>query len=227
MKLYPLSLVREIMRASEHAIAMCADRPLLLVRIPEDDLKLAHWLEETTRGGRLRFEEEEPGSGGRITFGEEETSTRVSPAVDSMRMPPPAPRSTRKPRAFGTAVLENQLATGTHFGMTLAKREAMALDSRIRVGRSKSSDVVLYHKSVSATHAYIEPDRDGVMFRLMDHGSTNGTRLNGEKLTPMKVVLAEPGDMIKFGDVETMLCPLGMLRAVLVRLHDEPPKSRR
>ena len=50
----------------------------------------------------------------------------------------------------------------------------------------------------SARHARIEPRRDGVW--VEDIGSTNGTFLNGIKLTrPRKLT---PGDVVRIGETE-------------------------
>lgn len=65
----------------------------------------------------------------------------------------------------------------------------------IRIGRGESMDVVIDNVSVSRRHAEIREESGAWLLR--DLGSSNGTFLNGERLTadqPLK-----PGDEISFG----------------------------
>ena len=83
---------------------------------------------------------------------------------------------------------------------TLKEGQERALDSAaLSVGRSPENDVKLDGDDyASARHARIEPRRDGVW--VEDVGSTNGTYLNGIKLTrPRKL---KPGDVVKVGETE-------------------------
>lgn len=69
--------------------------------------------------------------------------------------------------------------------------------SRIRIGRAPSSDVVLPHRSVSTLHATIE--QRGGRYVLVDHGTTNGSRVNGQKLVPERPKPLRDGDRIDLG----------------------------
>jgi len=83
---------------------------------------------------------------------------------------------------------------------TLEPGEGRMLDSApITVGRGPQNDVALDGDDfASAKHARIEPRRDGVW--VEDVGSTNGTYLNGIKLTrPRKLT---PGDVVRVGETE-------------------------
>jgi len=83
---------------------------------------------------------------------------------------------------------------------TLDPGEGRMLDSApITVGRGPQNDVALDGDDfASAKHARIEPRRDGVW--VEDVGSTNGTFLNGIKLTrPRKLT---PGDVVRVGETE-------------------------
>ena len=83
---------------------------------------------------------------------------------------------------------------------TLEPGEGRMLDSApITVGRGAQNDVTLDGDDyASAKHARIEPRRDGVW--VEDVGSTNGTYLNGIKLTrPRKLT---PGDVVRVGETE-------------------------
>jgi pSer/pThr/pTyr-binding forkhead associated (FHA) protein len=66
-------------------------------------------------------------------------------------------------------------------------------------GRGTQNDVQLQRDEyASSTHARIEPRRDGVW--LEDIGSTNGTYLNGIRLTRPKRLTA--GDIVRIGETE-------------------------
>jgi pSer/pThr/pTyr-binding forkhead associated (FHA) protein len=83
---------------------------------------------------------------------------------------------------------------------TLDPGEERTLDSApLTVGRGPQNDVKLDGDDyASARHARIEPRRDGVW--VEDIGSTNGTFLNGIKLTrPRKLT---PGDVVRVGETE-------------------------
>jgi pSer/pThr/pTyr-binding forkhead associated (FHA) protein len=71
--------------------------------------------------------------------------------------------------------------------------------SPVTLGRAAENDLVLdTDEFASVNHARIEPRRDGVW--LEDLGSTNGTFLNGVKLTrPRKLT---PGDVIRVGETD-------------------------
>jgi hypothetical protein len=66
-------------------------------------------------------------------------------------------------------------------------------------GRGSQNDVQLQRDEyASSRHARIEPRRDGVW--LEDIGSTNGTYLNGIRLTRPKRLT--PGDIVRIGETE-------------------------
>jgi hypothetical protein len=66
---------------------------------------------------------------------------------------------------------------------------------RFTIGREPDCDMTLTDETVSRWHASLEWSAGGWL--LADLGSTNGTRLNGWRVTgPMPV---RPGDMVSFG----------------------------
>ena len=74
------------------------------------------------------------------------------------------------------------------------------LDSApVMLGRAAENDLVLDDDEfASVKHARIEPRRDGVW--LQDLESTNGTFVNGSKVTrPLKL---SPGDVIRVGETD-------------------------
>jgi len=73
------------------------------------------------------------------------------------------------------------------------------IDSRtLLVGRSADNDIPLDDDFASARHARLEPRRDGVW--VSDAGSTNGTYVNGAKLS--KPQRLKPGDVIRVGNTD-------------------------
>ena len=50
----------------------------------------------------------------------------------------------------------------------------------VSIGRSSSNDITIAHRSVSKKHGTIERHKGGLL--IVDHDSTNGTMLDGEKL---------------------------------------------
>jgi hypothetical protein len=82
----------------------------------------------------------------------------------------------------------------------LEEGDELTLDSSpLLLGRGSRNDVDLSRDEfASADHARIEPRRDGVW--LEDVGSTNGTYLNGIRLTRPKRLT--PGDIVRVGETE-------------------------
>lgn len=68
---------------------------------------------------------------------------------------------------------------------------------RILLGRGAGADVALPHRSVSVRHATIEQRKGSYV--IVDHGSTNGTRVNGAKLVPERPKPLRDGDRIDVG----------------------------
>ncbi len=68
---------------------------------------------------------------------------------------------------------------------------------RIIVGRAGSADVQLPHSAVSSSHATIQAQ--GMGYVLLDDGSTNGTRINGERVPPGRAKPLRTGDEIDIG----------------------------
>ena len=78
--------------------------------------------------------------------------------------------------------------------------DELILDSAaLLLGRGSRNDVNLARDEyASSNHARVEPRRDGVW--LEDVGSTNGTYLNGIRLTSAKKLA--PGDVLRIGETE-------------------------
>jgi hypothetical protein len=66
----------------------------------------------------------------------------------------------------------------------------------VTVGRAEDNDLVLADPEVSRRHARLEPDGEG--WRAVDLGSTNGTWVNGARVSEATIAA---GDDVAFGDV--------------------------
>jgi predicted component of type VI protein secretion system len=87
----------------------------------------------------------------------------------------------------------------------LRKGDERVLDSSpLTLGRSEQNSVALERDEyASARHARIEPRRDGVW--IEDVGSTNGTFVNGDRVSAPRRL--EPGDLIRIGETDLRFEP--------------------
>jgi len=87
----------------------------------------------------------------------------------------------------------------------------------IKIGRSSSNNIVLKDSSVSRLHASIIVDNHDIY--VVDHGSTNGTFINGMKVKGRRAL--KEGDILKVGNC---LVPWkNMIRSV----HEEKTTNER
>ena len=78
-------------------------------------------------------------------------------------------------------------------------KESIDLDKAFyRVGRSRHCDILIEDKYTSRYHASLKNEGDCVVVR--DNDSSNGTYLNGMKISGMAVL--EPSDKLVFGKCE-------------------------
>src|SRR5882762_2060638 len=91
--------------------------------------------------------------------------------------------------------------------------EKVLLDKdKVTFGRGKSCDCVIAHPTVSREHFYVEHN-NGKHF-LVDQGSENGTRANGERISWIEL---KDGDAIKAGPF-TLVFEMGEARTETVEL---------
>lgn len=72
---------------------------------------------------------------------------------------------------------------------------------RLSVGRVSDNELSLNHPSVSKIHAALTMNRQGTLL-VADTGSTNGTYMNGRRISYGEARQIEDGDVVGFGDVE-------------------------
>jgi hypothetical protein len=75
-------------------------------------------------------------------------------------------------------------------------RRRFAIQRELTIGRSPSNSIVLSHRFVSSHHATVRLQGNEVL--LVDEGSTNGTFLNGSRITAASRL--KPGDAFVVGD---------------------------
>ncbi|MFW5875540.1 MAG: FHA domain-containing protein [Myxococcota bacterium] len=72
--------------------------------------------------------------------------------------------------------------------------------ARVVIGRGHGADVRLPHPSVSHGHAIVR--QQGMGYVLLDEGSTNGTRVNEQRVVPNRPKVLRDGDRIRIGTFE-------------------------
>lgn len=87
-------------------------------------------------------------------------------------------------------------APGAEFALT---------SERVRIGRAEDLDIWVNHRSISREHAEIQKEPDGGL-RLIDLGSANGVRVNGEDVQNS---LLGSGDVLELGQVRFRFVPAG------------------
>jgi len=75
---------------------------------------------------------------------------------------------------------------------------------RLSVGRASDNELMLNHTSVSKIHAALLMSSEGTLL-VADTGSTNGTYINGRRISYGESRLIEEGDVVGFGDIEVRL----------------------
>jgi hypothetical protein len=96
----------------------------------------------------------------------------------------------REGKTKGLKVAEREGIRGAlpREALPLVKTVRNVYERKITVGRAKNNDIVIRSPKISKVHAVIERQKEGGYF-LSDLGSTNGTRVNGERLTKKQTVL--------------------------------------
>jgi pSer/pThr/pTyr-binding forkhead associated (FHA) protein len=86
--------------------------------------------------------------------------------------------------------------------------------STCTIGREPSNILVLDDGLSSRYHAQITPFQDAqgqLQYQLTDVGSSNGTFINGQRLTPHQSYTLTPGNIIRIGNQEWMFKSVGTI----------------
>ena len=78
----------------------------------------------------------------------------------------------------------------------------MPIINSVTIGRDPTCTLSLADSELSSQHAEVRVDGTGAF--AIDKGSTNGTTVNGDKLTPGVPHPLRDGDMIKLGSTELL-----------------------
>jgi hypothetical protein len=174
------------------------DSQLLLVRIPDGDTELELGLgADAPNTGSIR-----PGP---------------FPFRTGLQSPPRAWRAEgEKARREDPATLLQLVEKHVYFAVPVRKRadsDALFM-GRISIGRARNKDIVLRHSTISKFHAWFEAD-ESANLHVFDAGSTNLTHVNGQPIEARARTAVEPGDALRFGAVETVVCSPGTFWACL------------
>jgi pSer/pThr/pTyr-binding forkhead associated (FHA) protein len=129
----------------------------------------------------------------------------VGPYVDRLtRMRVPLDRFTRRSPAPAAAHANGRGPGGPLSLQSTGDGSVHPLDKgrTVVVGRAAESGIVIDDDTVSASHARLELDAAGERLSLTDLGSSNGTFLNGNRISSAR---AKAGDVLRFGTVEFRL----------------------
>ena len=95
--------------------------------------------------------------------------------------------------------------SGRKFGFDVAMDELVRRQQSVLIGRDAAEcNVVLLNTSVSRRHARLSVDGNNIL-QIEDVGSTNGTSINGEPITPGLIRPLEPGSTLKLGEIELVV----------------------
>lgn len=95
----------------------------------------------------------------------------------------------------------------------IVKVEGRPFPERIGVGRTRGTDISLSENDVSKYHAYFSLDGD--RWCITDANSSNGTFVNGMRLTAMTSVRLDDGALVAFGaQIYMFRVPTGFCDAV-------------
>ena len=80
-----------------------------------------------------------------------------------------------------------------------AKGTVRSIGEKLRVGKAADNDLVLADDTVSRHHCELTRTSDGIRVRDLD--STNGTKVQGARVTE---AIVQPGTVLKVGEVEVV-----------------------
>ena len=128
-------------------------------------------------------------------FDEENAEVEMNVTMPAMKIPP----ELTKPAAPGR-ITPQLIARYSLNGKDIEKRLDLPPDGRLTVGRTGTSGLVIDDISVSKVHASLALNDSGLS--VADTGSTNGTFINGQRISYGKAVPFAESDQVKFGTVE-------------------------
>jgi hypothetical protein len=126
-------------------------------------------------------------------------ATKMVRTTQSVPIPEPAPAAPAPPAFPVTpAVAPSAEPLSGAFALAMGDRRYPLRDEPLVIGRSRDCDIHVPDPNVSRRHAEVRPEEDGA-YTLADLGSTNGTELNGRRVTHARL---SEGDTIAVGQTE-------------------------
>jgi hypothetical protein len=141
-----------------------------------------------------------------LAIGEFGIATRTAQPEDGAAAPPPQVEAGATMIYRSRAHVETQAATPEELGverelvtLTIGDEQHTIDSRRVVLGRSRECDVRVDDPNVSRRHAEVR--QEDATYWLVDLDSTNGTQLNGRKITRAKL---SDGDRIRLGDTQVV-----------------------
>jgi len=106
--------------------------------------------------------------------------------------------TTKKNKAIDEAIFASPDVVGLLFDPASPEFQFLLREGELTVGAGDKNNVMLDRPAVSWLHALLIVRHDRI--RLQDSASTNGTYINGERVT--RPIELKHGDLIRFGNVE-------------------------
>jgi hypothetical protein len=126
-----------------------------------------------------------------VEVGEAEWSTTIETTVE---------QTTTRAASGEWAVQVGRELASHRFLLVGANVLSAGLDTPLTVGRSRRCDVRIDNESVSKVHGSLSFERATGRYLLVDEGSRNGTRVNGEPLVAGVPAPVWAGANVAFGD---------------------------
>jgi pSer/pThr/pTyr-binding forkhead associated (FHA) protein len=130
--------------------------------------------------------------------------TPAAPADGNAPQPPPPPGNVPTAVPEQTAVMAPEEAERLGLArapatLTVGEEKYELVTRTVTIGRSRECDISIPDPNVSRRHAEIKQEEGG--YFIVDLGSTNGTALNGKRVTRARL---EPKDRIVLGETEVV-----------------------
>lgn len=133
-------------------------------------------------------------------FSDDEHVAEMNVTMAAINVKALIPKSSKTSRADGIEVFICRYELS---GEATEQRLAFRPGGRLSVGRTGSNDLVIDDVSVSKIHASLVAHPEGGL-SVADTGSTNGTFINGERISYGKATRLVKGDVVKFGAVDVI-----------------------
>ncbi|MCR5622994.1 MAG: FHA domain-containing protein [Treponema sp.] len=144
--------------------------------------------------------------GGRLEYRELEGEEIPAPAPKASPVPPVPPPQPAPQRAFaGNTVVLVPPVAGPELMLAAADGTSLSIKKTVLLGRETGDFVPQLgrYRTISGEHAQIV--LSGEVFSVMDRNSTNGTKLNGELLSPGREYPLKNKDVLELADIQFLV----------------------